>query len=138
MRKSGWLTPQVAGLFRERADGDWDYFPFGRFGRGYRMRSFDIVDLCDALTRFPDPGPGRYSRNHHPGDNGGRRILLGLRLGCGASSNDRRRAFQLVWDYPGNFLYRRLCAASVARVLRPPATAPVRTACPTQFSIKHQ
>ena len=49
MRKPRWLTQQVLGLFRERADGDWDYFPFGRFGRGYRVRAFDKDDLWNAL-----------------------------------------------------------------------------------------
>ncbi len=52
MRKPGWFTPQIPGLFCKRADGDWDYFPFGRFGRGYRVRAFDKDDLCDALFRF--------------------------------------------------------------------------------------
>jgi len=52
MQKPAWITPQIPGLFRERADGDWDFFPFGRFGRGYRVRSFDKDDLCDALFRF--------------------------------------------------------------------------------------
>src|SRR5437867_2511873 len=52
MRKPALFTPQVPGLFRERADGDWDYFPFGRFGRGYRVRSFDKDDLRNALLRF--------------------------------------------------------------------------------------
>ncbi len=52
MRKPLLFTPQVLGLFRERADGDWDYFPFGRFGRGYRVRAFDKDDLWDTLIRF--------------------------------------------------------------------------------------
>ena len=52
MRKPGWFTPQVLGLFRERADGDWDYFPFGRFGRGYCVRAFDKDDLWAAMIRF--------------------------------------------------------------------------------------
>lgn len=52
MGKPGWFTPQVPGLFRERADGDWDYFPLGRFGRGYRVRPFDIYHLSNALRRF--------------------------------------------------------------------------------------
>jgi len=51
MLKPRWFTPQVLGLFRERADGDWD-FPFGRFGPGYRVRSFDMDDLWNALLRF--------------------------------------------------------------------------------------
>ena len=52
MQKSIWISPQIPGLFRERADGDWDFFPFGRFGRGYRVRSLGKDDLCDALFRF--------------------------------------------------------------------------------------
>ena len=52
MGKSGWFTPQALGLFRTHADGDWEYFPFGRFGRGYRVRAFDKDDLWAAMIRF--------------------------------------------------------------------------------------
>src|SRR5882724_7540055 len=52
MGKPGWFTPHVPGLFRERPDGDWDYFPLGRFGRGYRVRPFDKEHVSNALRRF--------------------------------------------------------------------------------------
>jgi hypothetical protein len=52
MRKPRWFAPQVVGLFRKRTDGDWDYFPVGRFGRGYRVRDFDKDEICDGLIQF--------------------------------------------------------------------------------------
>jgi hypothetical protein len=52
MGKPGWFTQEVPGLFREHADGDWDYFPLGRFGRGYRVRPFDKDHRSNALRRF--------------------------------------------------------------------------------------
>src|SRR5215471_12143485 len=52
MGKPGWLTPQTPGLFRERTDGDWDYFPLGRLGAGYRVRPLDRNHLSDALHLF--------------------------------------------------------------------------------------
>ena len=38
-------------LFRPRPDGGWDYFPHGRFGRGYRVNETEKNGLVDSLLR---------------------------------------------------------------------------------------
>jgi hypothetical protein len=39
-------------LFQPRPDGAWDYFPHGRFGRGYRVNEAQKNGLVDSLLRF--------------------------------------------------------------------------------------
>jgi hypothetical protein len=39
-------------LFRRRSDGDWDFFPYLRWGRGYRANAMQRTDLIEAMLRY--------------------------------------------------------------------------------------
>jgi len=39
-------------LFRPRTDGDWDFFPCLRWGRGYRANALQRTDLIDSMLRY--------------------------------------------------------------------------------------
>lgn len=38
-------------LFRQRPDGDWDFCPYGRWGRGYRVSTIQRGELVDSMFR---------------------------------------------------------------------------------------
>ena len=38
--------------FRERTDGDWDYFPRGTWGRGYRVTAAQRTELRQAMRPY--------------------------------------------------------------------------------------
>jgi hypothetical protein len=42
----------LTGLFRERVDGEWDFFPFGRFGRGYRVNAQQVSEIVRSTRRY--------------------------------------------------------------------------------------
>ena len=46
-----WKGIENAG-FRERADGGWDYFPKGVWGRGYRVTAAQRAELQQALRSY--------------------------------------------------------------------------------------
>src|SRR5215467_14108666 len=46
-----WKGIENAG-FRERPDGDWDYFPKGVLGRGYRVTVAQRAELQQALRSY--------------------------------------------------------------------------------------
>jgi hypothetical protein len=46
-----WKGIENAG-FRERADGGWDYFPKGVWGRGYRVTAAQRAELQQALRGY--------------------------------------------------------------------------------------
>jgi len=46
-----WKGIENAG-FRERADGSWDYFPKGVWGRGYRVTAAQRAELQQALRGY--------------------------------------------------------------------------------------
>jgi hypothetical protein len=44
--------PVYYALFRRRLDGDWDFFPYLRWGRGYRVNAMQRTELIDSMLRY--------------------------------------------------------------------------------------
>jgi hypothetical protein len=44
--------PFYYSFFRRRSDGDWDVFPYLRWGRGYRVNAMQRADLIDSMLRY--------------------------------------------------------------------------------------